>query len=253
MLYFTFIKKSHNIIIPITLSVIVLNSVFGPLSSFDISKASQNKRFQQILSRNNMLKNNKIVKAPEDISVDDKMEISEILKYFETKHSLEKIKYIPKDFKTLDMNTIFGFPYTEKDTYKYNYFNYFVNQQGKVLEIEGYDYFLEGYAINNRIELKEDIAISYDMDDFNFKIEQRGGSLIYETNLKDYGLDILEKNRSLNGKDAKTLDIDEMTIIDENDRIKLKFIFNNLSGEIYNDSRRPIFRSMDYYVLIKIK
>ncbi len=50
-----------------------------------------------------MLKNNKIVKAPEDISVDDKMEISEILKYFETKHSLEEIKYIPKDFKTLDI------------------------------------------------------------------------------------------------------------------------------------------------------
>ena len=74
MLYFALIKKSNNIIIPITLSIIALNSVFGPLSSFAVSKRSQNKRFQSILLRNNMLEDNKIIKATEAMPTDEKME-----------------------------------------------------------------------------------------------------------------------------------------------------------------------------------
>ena len=44
MLYFIFSKKLRNIIIPILLSVIVINSGFGPLSSFSVSMRSQNHR-----------------------------------------------------------------------------------------------------------------------------------------------------------------------------------------------------------------
>lgn len=252
MLYFALIKKSNNIIIPITLSIIALNSVFGPLSSFAVSKRSQNKRFQSILLRNNMLEDNKIIKATEAMPTDEKMEISEILKYFETKHSLKEVKYIPKDFETRDMERVFGFPYIEKSIYKNDYFNYFSQQQGKVIGIKGYDYFLEGYAISNRVELNEDIVVFYDWDNFDFKIEQKG-SLIYETNLKNYGLDILEKNKELNIENSKSLSIDEMTVTDENDKVKLKLIFNNLSGERYEQSNNPVFRNIDYYVLIKIK
>ena len=252
MLYFALIRKSNNIIIPITLSIIALNSVFGPLSSFTISKRSQNKRFQSILLTNNMLEDNKIIKASEDMVTDDKMEISEILKYFETKHSLKEVKYIPEDFETGDMEMVFGFPYTGKSIYEDNYFNYYSEQRDKVLEIKGYDYFLESYAIMNRIELEDNIVVFYDIDDFDFKIEQNG-SLIYQTNLRDYGLDISEKNKDLNTRGNNSLSIDEMTITDENDKIKVKFIFNNLSGERYNQSKDPIFRNIDYYVLIKIK
>ena len=105
MLYFTFSKKLNNIIIPISLSIIALNSVFGPLSSFSISKLSQNNRLKSILTRNHMLEDSKILKAPEDISIEDKEEISAILRYFENNHSLENIKKLPEDFEIKDMNS----------------------------------------------------------------------------------------------------------------------------------------------------
>ena len=119
MLYFIFSKKQKNIIIPIVLSIIALNSAFGPLSSFNVSKRSQNNRLKSILTRNNMLVDNK-VEAASNISIEDKEEISMILNYFNTNHSLENVKYLPEDFKINNMEEVFGFSYIEKNIYKMN-------------------------------------------------------------------------------------------------------------------------------------
>lgn len=199
-----------------------------------------------------MLVDNKIIKASNDIPIDDKMEISEIIKYFETKHSLEEVKYIPRDFETEDMETVFGFPYMEKNLYTDNYFYYFYEEKGKIIEVKGYDYLLESYSIMGGVDLKDDIVVLYDRDDFEFRIKHKD-DLIYKTNLKDHGLDIIEKHNEPRIRTNNRLNIDEMTIVDENPKVELKFVFNNISGEIDDQSREPILTNIDYYVLIKIK
>ena len=42
-------------VIPLALSILLLVSIFGPLSSFSVSKWSQNRRFERILTEAGML------------------------------------------------------------------------------------------------------------------------------------------------------------------------------------------------------
>jgi hypothetical protein len=98
MIYLSFIKKIRNILIPFTLSIVALISVFGPLSSYSISKTSQNNRLENILIKDKMFKNGKIQSSP-DISKEDKSKISSILDYFNKNHNLQDVKYLPKGFK----------------------------------------------------------------------------------------------------------------------------------------------------------
>lgn len=251
MLYFALRKKSKNIIIPITLSIISLNAVFGPLSSFAMSSRSQNDRLQSILRRNKMLVNNKIVKAPDNMFTDDKMEISMILKYFDTYHSLDDVKYLEKNFKVSDMESVFGFPYMEKDINESNYFNLFI--EDSAIEITGYDYLLEGYKIVDGVKLKDNLVASYNMTNNKFNIKD--DELVYEADLKDIGLGIIEKHGGniANIENQNLLNMDQMIFIDENDKVKVKFMINSISGEKGNRPDEYIFENIDYYVLVKIK
>ncbi len=242
MLYFGFTKKLNNIVIPVSLSIIALNSVFGPLSSFSIAKLSQNKRLEGILIRNNMIKDNSLIKAPEDISYDDKGEISAILDYFNRNHSLKEVKYLPENFKIDDMQTVFGFPYTEKNKYRNKYFHYALEERNKALDISEYDYLLKGYNIGNAIKLDDNILVSYNEGDFKFIIKE-GDNIIYEGDLNKYGLEIVNRNLSM----------DNMTFVDENQKVKVKFIIEFISGERGGDPEDIIIRAIDYTVLIHIK
>lgn len=251
MLYFGFTKKLNNIVIPVSLSIIALNSVFGPLSSFSIAKLSQNKRLEGILIRNNMIKDNSLIKAPEDISYDDKGEISAILDYFNKNHSLKEVKYLPENFKIDDMQTVFGFPYTEKNKYRNKYFHYALEERNKALDISEYDYLLKGYNIGNAIKLDDNILVSYNEGDFKFIIKE-GDNIIYEGDLNKYGLEIVNRNKEIN-LETKSLSMDNMTFVDENQKVKVKFIIEFISGERGGDPEDIIIRAIDYTVLIHIK
>ncbi|MCF6460177.1 DUF4153 domain-containing protein [Clostridium sp. Cult3] len=252
MIYFIFKKKLNNMVIPISLSIIALNSVFGPLSGFDVSKRSQNRRLKSLIEKNNMIGEGGLVKPTDDISMDDKLEVGMILKYFNDNHSLKDVKYLPQDFKISNMESVFGFPYMEKSLNEYSHFYYFSESRGKTLEVKGYDYLLEGYGIMGKIESNDDIAVYFNRVDLNFKIEEKG-NVIYKKDLKEYGLDVLEKVKDMDLKGNNLIDQDNMTFVDENDKVKVKFIINSIDGERRNQMKDTIFNNIDYYVLIKIK
>jgi hypothetical protein len=117
MVYFSLKKKLINIMIPISLAVIIFISVFGPFSSYSISRYSQNKRFEKLLIENKMLINGKAVKATSDVSDEDARQISSILRYFRDYHSLKDIKSLPEDFIIEDTEEILGVKYDSE----YNY------------------------------------------------------------------------------------------------------------------------------------
>jgi hypothetical protein len=47
--------------------------------------------------------------------------------------------------------------------------------------------------------------------------------------------------------------VEEMTLTDENEHIKVKFIFTHISGSVYEDSDDINITSMDFYTLIALK
>ena len=85
-IYFSIKKPLKNLIIPISCPLVVLNSVIGPLSSYSISKYSQNKRLEDILNSNSMISGNNIVRKA-DISDEDKTQRSAISSIILITHS----------------------------------------------------------------------------------------------------------------------------------------------------------------------
>ncbi|SHE27167.1 protein of unknown function [Tissierella praeacuta DSM 18095] len=253
MLYFSFKKPLKNIIIPISLSLIILNSVYGPLSSFVISKFSQNKRFENILVRNNMLSNGQIVKNSE-ISLDDKREISNIISYFDSNHGLKDIKALPKDFDLDRMEDVLGFEYKPYYLYeKDRYFYYSVNNTEDAIDIKGYDHYVRMNSWNeNKIEVSG-LDLQYNRLG-NSLIVSKEDNIIFEQDMLQFVNDIYQKQKNkLQNENKNYMSYKDMAYeivfsgIEEN--INFKFIFTDVSGRIEDDNNLVI-QSIDFILLI---
>ena len=141
-------------IIPLVLSVLLLVSIFGPLSSFSVSKWSQNRQFEKVLIRENMLEDGKII-PNEDASKDSKTQITSIVNYFNSSHSLDELDYVSEGFTRDDMTDVFGFEsyytYTRfSDSYRiaseYNKYS--------IMDVKGYDYAAYFYKYQERIGIE---------------------------------------------------------------------------------------------------
>lgn len=252
MIYFSVARKMKNIIIPISLSIIVLNAVFGPLSSFSISRYSQNKRFEEILVKNNMLRSGKIVKSKAKVSEKDKIEMSMILAYFKNKHSLNNVKYLPNNFETDDMIEVFGFSHTSTENGYGKKYHYFAsNKLEKTIEIKGYDYLVSiNDLINNRVEIKISQKINCIVDNNVLKIKD-GEDIIYEKNIEEFIKIIFNKYKK--ELDNSEMNIEDMTFEDENKKVKIKFIFNHISLESSGGGLIENINDIGLDIVLKIK
>ncbi|MBU5292513.1 DUF4153 domain-containing protein [Anaerosalibacter bizertensis] len=252
MIYFSAARKMKNIIIPISLSIIVLNAVFGPLSSFSISKYSQNKRFEEILVKNNMLYKGKIVKPKAKLPEKDKIEMSMILSYFKDKHSLNNVKYLPNNFETDDMTEVFGFPYTFAENGYGKKYHYFASDKlEKTIEIKDYDYLVSiNDLINSRVEIKISEKINCTVYNHVLKIKD-GEDIIYEKNIEEFIKIIFNKYN--NELDNSEINIEDMTFEDENEKVKIKFIFNNISLESSGEGLIENINDIGLDIVLKIK
>jgi len=248
MIYFSLKKKLANIVIPISLSIVILLSTFGPLSGFSVSKFSQNNRLKNLLERNGMLVDGEISKK-ENIPREDKEEISAILMYFQSKHSLKDVRYIPEEFKIKDMEVVFGFPYTEKGISSEEYFSYYMNPEDRaVLDVKGYDYSIQSLALMNSPVEVEGLNINY--KDTTIEITE-DGNLIYEKNLKDY-IDKLLINPVTLDKNHYQLNPETATFVDENERIRAKILITSFSGAREFNGENVI-NHVEFEMLVDIK
>ncbi len=252
-IYFCFNKKFRNIIIPISLSIIVLNSVFGPLSSFSISRFSQNNRLKKVLVSNNMLKSDKTITPNAQISEDDKAEISMILKYFNRNYNLQDVKYVPDGFKMNDMDEVFGFSFKGNNinsTRKFISYNTYENNEP--LDIKGYDYLVDINKSKEKIEINENIEISYNPNTFAFVIKE-DEDIIYNKKINIYAQELIRDKNLDTTKRHRNLTYEEMTFEDKNERIGIAFVFKNVSATSYNTSEEMNINHIDFYILLEMK
>ena len=251
MLYYSFTKKLRNIIVPITLSIIMLISVFGPFSSYSISIMSQNNRFQKILIANSMLKDG-ILQSSTNISTKDKAAIISILGYFNNNHSLKDINYLPKNFKLEDMNKVLGFPF-ESPSYESQdgFFNFMRNQSDNNIDIKGYDYLIDMRNINSTNKNSNTaLNISYNYESATVKINYNNKE-VYKSNLNSFAKTLTNKYGTLPKSDI--IPSEEMMLTEENQNIKIKFIILNISGSKNQTSHKITTNGIDFYLLVKIK
>lgn len=256
MLYFTFAKKSKNIIIPITLSIVMLNSVYGPLSSFAISKYSQNNRLENLLEKNNIISGGNIV-ANSNVPLEDKKQINSIIKYFKENHELKNIKTLPKDFDLDNMTTVIGFKYEDYyDEWEPNkYFHYNVYQENYFIDISGYEYYvtMNSWGENN-INI-EGLVLKYN-NSSNLLTITRDDRILLEQDMA-YFLEDIHAKHGLQDNRKGNMDLSyddatyEISIRDDLSNIDLKFIFKQINGRI--EDEKFVIEGTEFIILINNK
>lgn len=251
MMYWNMSKVKRNIILPVTLAVLTLISVAGPLSAYKLSIYSQNKRFETILKRNNMLEQSKIIKTSSEISKQDKVEISAIISYFKNSHTLNDMKCLPYGFKIENMKNIFGFDF-EENSYqgKNQYFSYTSRYSGTMIDIKDYDY-LFSFRQMGKMQNYEPSAVKadYDMESHKLKI-YNNNSLIYDKDLSHYIEKLFEKYGINQNNEISQSD---MIFTDENEKIKVKIIIFNAYGNKDFSNDKLIINSIDFDAAAKLK
>jgi hypothetical protein len=251
MLYWNIIKIKRNIVLPLSLAIIAFLSVTGPWSAYSTSINSQSNRFKGILTRYNMIKDNTVVNSSLSITSQDKKEINAILRYFSNTHSLKNVKYLPEDFKLSDMKKLFGFEYEEyyNTPGTNNYFAYSLNFVSSPNDISGFDYLFNfRYPGNTQNQSNEKIKAEFNHENQEFKLYYNGLE-IYKKTLSDFADKLYEQYGTTSDK---SITPEEMTFIDENNNIKIKFLFINIYGNRDTAESKTTIENMEFDVLVDI-
>lgn len=225
MLYFIFYEKHTNISVPIFLSLVILVSTNGPISAYNMSSRSQNRRIENILDSNNMLSNSGIIYNAE-ISDEDKNEISYIVSYMNSSHKIEELNVIPKGFKYTDENfkKLFGFNANITDNPGDN--NYFYDYKNSI-EIGGYNNLMQFDFTSENSEVKTigNYKLSNDGEKITIYYKQKNKDKILTTISSK---EIFSKYKSLKNS-GNQIDIEDLAIVGSKDNINYKILFTDIS------------------------
>ena len=245
MIYFVFSRTLKNIFLPLSLSLFVFISVYGPLSAFNVSSMSQNMRLTALLEKNNMISNGLVIPSA-TVSKTDKENISSIVYFFDYR-DLTKIKYLDDDFKMTDFEKTFGFSTTENYFPSQEYVYLYAQQGNTSIDIKGYDYNLTLTSDNQSVKINETTTITYDISKKSI-IVKSGDEVLLEADITDQ-LQSLVESYSQDSKGMATYD--QTTFIEENSKVKLKFIITELSGYKEDDAYAYEMIRMLTFVTIK--
>lgn len=259
MIYASFAKNIKWKAVFLALIIFTFISAFSPLNAFKVSISSQNRRFEEILQRNNMIINGKI-KPSDKISSKDKSELFSIFNYFRNFHSLQELKLFPKNLKSEDYIEIFGFSIdsqylsTENESVYLNYQS--SNRNNFIIDSSEYDFIIlfeymfsdTGLTVENNkyksvLNTESKIISIYTKSD---------NSLIYSFDIKKAVIQKLKENRESGG--LKYLVPSDSLIYTDLTKsgISVTYRFNNISGTYYPQTDK--YDNVDFQgVLIQVK
>lgn len=221
LIYYIFYRENSNISIPIFLSVIILITGIGPASATSLSIRSQNARFEKLLRENKMIAGEEI-KPNINIESDAKSQIVDIVSYMVRTDRVDKLSYMPKDFKLNEdsFTKLFGFSniIESKNYLGYSYTDNLPtdSELGFDIDIEGYKHLIYVYSL-------DDVVTSG-----NYKFEKDKKEIkIYKKSKSDYktimtiDLAKLRDNLKLLYKTKDRIELEDLAI--EKDGYKVLF------------------------------
>ncbi|WP_130806300.1 DUF4153 domain-containing protein [Senegalia massiliensis] len=251
MIYYSLKKDIRNIWVTISLALIIIISVTGPISAYSVSKWSQNNRFEKLLKSNNMLTDSLDINPNENVSEDVQREVSSIIRYFLNYHSLDDIRFLSDGFDLREMEDVFGFDLKEDHMYPYqnrNYFNHILEDE-RIISIEDYDYFTfyTTYEPQSAKIFGGDYSVKYSSSNDEIVIKNNDNE-IYTKNINDIARKI---HKDSSNKDI--LDMNDMKFTDQNNDIKVQILFKNINGNNTNSNENIEIERVEFFVFIKIK
>ena len=227
MMYLSFAKKKSNIVLAISVAIIAIVSVFGPLSAFTLSRYSQNNRFEALLRQNDMLQSGAIVKPAEQLPEKTKQEISSIVSYFSYKHKLNQLDYLPEDFTLEKMEELFGFRLYDGIDNQRKYFYMYASDNQSIMNINDYDLYsyLSFYRNSDIRAIGQGGEYSVKFNQSNDMLElMKGTEIIYTKNMTE----IADSLYKYSGK--QNLTMEELMVEDIQQDMKVLYLFKNISG-----------------------
>lgn len=220
MIYYIFYRSNSNIFIFISLAAIIFLSTIGPVSAYNLSASSQDARLASILNANGMLESNQI-KPKKNVSLDDKIQIKEIVEYLSNNHRSWESKYLPKNFEFNNENfeEVFGFNIEDDKLFsgdsEYNF------KFDRPVDIKGYDKILKF----DSFDIKQSLVGNYfvDVEDGTYTIGYKNGR--NEFDLTSFtGKEVFDKMIAL--KESKDIvDVEDLKIEGVSNNIKYKIVF----------------------------
>ncbi|MBP2630448.1 MAG: hypothetical protein H6Q70_1076 [Firmicutes bacterium] len=175
--------------------------------------------------------------------MEDKQEISSIIAYFNRYKKLSALKALPPDFTMEQMQTVFGFSKTGQFQ---TYFNHKIKEQNNVLDISGFDYYIEVVSKDATIQKDEmPISVSYTGNSGEVQI-MKMGQVIYAGNISDVAMKIHQDH-----KGNSFLKNEDMMVTDQNENVKVVYVIKNIS--VMNEPETGTIKSVAFSLLIKLK
>jgi hypothetical protein len=228
-LYFSISEIDNIKIIPISLIIIGLLSIFGPFNAFFISRYNQQQSLETVLLKNNMLKNGKI-EVPKSIKISstDQQKLSASIEYLSKNNVRSLQKYLSeKDFKDITsfnkydkQRRFLELTNLPNKTEKTNQLKAFYRTIGSVEPLYGSDYSIFFDRYNNQLINLEKTAI-----------QMLGNNAIIDNNCK---LIVDNEVVMFNLSDLLLLTepnepTEKMTFLQESKLWKLRLIIDNIN------------------------
>lgn len=252
MLYLNISKSKRSTVLPASLAVVIILSMYGPWSSFSVSKWSQNQRLENISAEYDMIENGNIKKSTAQIAKEDQREIAEILFYFENYHSFSDINLLPDDFTMEKFNDTFGFSsmyyhYVPKHHFSYDIYN-------QSMDIGKYDYLFDFtktvFSGEPLIPITQDnVEVIYNRETHSVSVILNGVKE-KETSLLTY-VDIL-----LNKYGTDTvpeLSFKDTSFTEDSANLSITLVIMGISGDTDLDYQDTNVYQVEFYVLVGIK
>lgn len=243
---YLFTKKERSIMLPITLACLVILAVSGPWSVFAVSKASQNDRFNDILTHYRMIQNGSI-QPNKSLPNSTKRELASIISYFQDNHRLRDLKLLPRDIRATDTQSILGFDPSEESMNseeKMTSFSEDFLTGGEIFDTQGYDHMAYiSHSFDADIFSTQPFKLAYSSDcTLTIIVHNR---TVYSKNVAD----IVSRLFKTNHKDHSASP-GCMTFLDRSGPVKVLYVFNRIDGS-RAESGKYTFDYIDFYVFIK--
>lgn len=256
-LYFIFSRTKEIKYIPQTLSILLLLSLFGPLSAFNVSANSQTQRLEEILVKHEVLVDGKIIENSHEKPFSDKdlKDIRSIINYLGDNNNYESILpwfegKIGGDFtynnkwhkRSLIMESFSEKPLKEGTKHKRFTTSYPTNTK-----VTGYDQLIE-------ISLWNSDSKKYEVDESSYEVQFIGQSLRIikdDTDLINIDLSSIIKNLNDNFVDnGKIIPKEFMQAEAENEKLKAKLHISAISGNLNKEEGSFILRELSGKLLL---
>lgn len=246
--------RKTNIIAPI-LIILSLISIIPPVDAFTISRKNQVSRLENILEKNNMLVDGRIVPNA-DIPSEDKNVIVSSVRYLSSMDYLKDISWMKEYNTTYDFERTFGFPQYGYDSgYKpADMWRLYLPDRTPV-DISGFDYIVEVDLYsegkggpNEAIPLGNGYNIEHEPDEGigDIVVKDNSGNEIIRYSLDE----IFDRAREREANTFGELSMEEARYVTENDSAVLGIVVKVLHLEEMGESD---FQNIAGYVMVKIK